>query len=56
MPKWHYPELTFNPQNWQALSKTENKEKKAKVRIKEAKEYVNLRMKSFDAKVQTLLF
>lgn len=40
MPKYRFPQLVFDPSNWQALTSRENKEKGAKVRGKETKDYV----------------
>ena len=56
MPKHHFPELTFNPQNWQALTPKENKAKSSSVRRKEAKEYVLRCNQAFNQSFENLLF
>ena len=56
MPKRHFPELVFNPNNWQPLTSKENKEKRAKVRPKETLDYIKLRSNGAKNKVKSLMF
>ena len=40
MPKWAFPELTFDSSNWQPLTSKENQIKSFRVRKKEALDYI----------------
>ena len=56
MPKYHFPELTFNPHNWQALTHEANQEKGSKVLKKDLGDYLQIHTQIFNQDVDALLF